>query len=418
MASSEHTVTDQMELDEQTKAKLTLYNLLTTTPFEEEKFKTTLMQARLSCDDRHQVFQVDQIFSPKSFVYTSLLHTAVDLRHESIVALLLELGANPDIALPPQSGYAAGITPIYYAAFNGDDAIISLLLKYNANPNTPRPDTAAQCSGETALHRAAMLGHESTVSLLLLNGARADVACSKHAGQFTPLHYAVKGLVTIDKNNVVYVVNKQIVTKLLQHGANPHAALSHAPNYDGKLGLTPLDIARSRKNNEEIVALLLSFSAACYSPPAPVSRDYRSVFFQPGTPSEIMKSAIIETLQSLFSTALTATIKDVKEKNSSSQRRMVTHNIPKYNRAITACYDDLINQLDSQLLGKLYESHADEKTFLAYLLNPDGKGLLTALAKHVISQTVPFASYKEFQPSIDQFCHEVLDKDNYEPKKP
>jgi hypothetical protein len=74
-----------------------------------------------------------------------------------------------------------GFTPLHYAALNGEYAIAKLLLANKADSN------AKDNHGDTPLHNAAALGHKDLVELLLANGA--DVNARNSHGD-TPLESA------------------------------------------------------------------------------------------------------------------------------------------------------------------------------------------------------------------------------------
>jgi uncharacterized protein len=82
------------------------------------------------------------------------LHSAVAGRHEAIVRMLLENGADPNAV---QTG---GFTPLHSAAQNGDKDIARLLLDYGANASAITDD------GQTPLDLASTKGHKDVAILL------------------------------------------------------------------------------------------------------------------------------------------------------------------------------------------------------------------------------------------------------------
>ena len=76
--------------------------------------------------------------------------------------MLIRAGANVNAA----SRY--GMTPIIFAAQNGEPAVVAALLKAGANPNSALPE------GETALMTAARTGSVESIKLLVETGAKID----------------------------------------------------------------------------------------------------------------------------------------------------------------------------------------------------------------------------------------------------
>ncbi|KAF5975680.1 ankyrin protein [Fusarium bulbicola] len=83
------------------------------------------------------------------------LHWAVSMGHESIVEILLRLGASPD--LPDLAGW----TPTFWAAFKGYADIIEMLWRYDTAP------FRCDVKGLTPLHWAVSAGQTETVKRLL-----------------------------------------------------------------------------------------------------------------------------------------------------------------------------------------------------------------------------------------------------------
>lgn len=106
------------------------------------------------------------------------LHEAARNGHATIVGLLLERGANPDMAV-----LRAGSTPLHLAATGGHaDAVRALIAMAFVN--------TADDLGRTALHLACLNGHEEVVEVLL--DAKANVL-AQDLEKKTPLA-VVKGL--------------------------------------------------------------------------------------------------------------------------------------------------------------------------------------------------------------------------------
>jgi Ankyrin repeats (3 copies) len=97
-----------------------------------------------------------------SYTYgRSPLWWAAENRHEAVVKLLLEKGAEPDSR---EGGEPR--TPLSRAAVNGHEAVVKLLLEKGV-----KPDSRERGSGRTPLSQAAVNGHEAVVKLLLEKGA-------------------------------------------------------------------------------------------------------------------------------------------------------------------------------------------------------------------------------------------------------
>ena len=91
------------------------------------------------------------------------LHMAAECGHVECVALLLEAGADKDLA------NFEGKTALHLAAQRGFSEVVKLLLEAGADK-----DTATYDDGQTALHVAAGNGHLEVVKLLLDAGADKD----------------------------------------------------------------------------------------------------------------------------------------------------------------------------------------------------------------------------------------------------
>ena len=105
------------------------------------------------------------------------LHVAAQYCNLEAVRLLLEAGADKDKA------DCEGKTALHLAALTGHQDVVKLLLQANANRDARDPER------RTALHLAAALGQAEVVKLLLEAGADKDVVDS--SGQ-TALHVAAE----------------------------------------------------------------------------------------------------------------------------------------------------------------------------------------------------------------------------------
>ncbi|KAM0865934.1 hypothetical protein ACQ4PT_042945 [Festuca glaucescens] len=98
-----------------------------------------------------------------------------------------------------------GVTPMLFAAFEGNVQVMRYLLDHGGDPAMPDD------KGSTPLHLAAEEGHYEAARLLLSKGVRADPI--DHRG--TPLHLAAA------KDH------DQVVKVLLEHGADPNRVVHH-----------------------------------------------------------------------------------------------------------------------------------------------------------------------------------------------
>jgi uncharacterized protein len=122
------------------------------------------------------------------------LNGAVFHGHVRLVQFLIENGADVNHPLPD-----TGETPLHAALCKTGrpefDVILGLLLDAGANPNVatkPNVETGSfmrdvRTKGETPLHRAAAFGNEKAIALLLGNGAIID---ARDANGDTPLSWA------------------------------------------------------------------------------------------------------------------------------------------------------------------------------------------------------------------------------------
>ena len=130
------------------------------------------------------------------FQMTPLLLTNNTMSSQIIIKLLLDYGAD----INKQKN---GRTRLHWAAFFGHKKVVQLLLDRGADPNM------ASGHGETPLHNCAQQGHLDVVKLLLDRGGGIN---SMRINGVTPLHQAV------EKDN------KDVVRFLLDRGADPNRA--------------------------------------------------------------------------------------------------------------------------------------------------------------------------------------------------
>ncbi|WP_204150095.1 ankyrin repeat domain-containing protein [Leptolyngbya sp. CCY15150] len=117
-----------------------------------------------------------------SYVGTSPLHRAAEKGHSTIVKLLLEHGANPNVLIEPIPFLMNLDTPIAAAARTGKLETLQTLLKGGADIDFMHP------IGFSALHEAVRFSHLEAVKLLL----ESDADINKRGSFFgiTPLYLA------------------------------------------------------------------------------------------------------------------------------------------------------------------------------------------------------------------------------------
>ena len=96
--------------------------------------------------------------------YQTPLHHAALGGHKEIAELLIEYGADPNVAAN------CGTTPLHYAAWHGRKGVTEILIECGADPN------AADNDGKTPLHKAALKGYREVAKLLMEKGADMDRA--------------------------------------------------------------------------------------------------------------------------------------------------------------------------------------------------------------------------------------------------
>lgn len=110
---------------------------------------------------------------------STALHVAAELGHENVVRMLLDHGA--DVSTP---SHEHAQTALHLAAACGHEAVTRLLLDRGANP-----EARSEGNGYTALQLAAHNGHEAVVRVLLEKGA--DAAAKTYYEEETALDLAV-----------------------------------------------------------------------------------------------------------------------------------------------------------------------------------------------------------------------------------
>ena len=194
---------------------------------------------------------------------------AARLKHENILRLLLERGADPrvrcdkgkttlhwltmnprthitetlvDLLLqnrPPfENADGGGRTPLMAACISGDLLLAKRLIRHGADPR------AASSSGSTALHHAAYNGRAPMISILIDYGAELEV---KDCEGYTPLHYAAIGLSD----------SSDTVGQLIRAGADKEAtSVATVVRVDSQF--TPLHLAIQHSNKACVTYLLES----------------------------------------------------------------------------------------------------------------------------------------------------------------
>ncbi len=160
---------------------------------------------------------------------TPVLGIACTAGSTSVAKLLLDAGANPDVAMETAGGQAAPLLCVVAGA----DELPSLELLLDAGAKLESSDE----TGLTALHIASQLGHEALVERLLDRGANIE---AREEAQYTPLMMAANS------------GEAGVVALLLKSGANPNA--------EDQDRSTPIMFA-AQHGYAEIVKLLLEAGA-------------------------------------------------------------------------------------------------------------------------------------------------------------
>jgi serine/threonine-protein phosphatase 6 regulatory ankyrin repeat subunit A len=144
----------------------------------------------------------------------------------SITQLLLRRNADTELV------DGIGLTPLFVAAFNGNDVVIRKLLKHGAKHQASEP------GGFTALHYAAMQANHAFISRLL------DARGPDFEAFYEPSIYS---LPTRPSRDTIFKRRALIVRMLLEHGADIHVCSK---------GFTPLQIAAATAQELIVDALL------------------------------------------------------------------------------------------------------------------------------------------------------------------
>ncbi|KAG2457722.1 ASB2 protein, partial [Polypterus senegalus] len=182
------------------------------------------------------------------------LYLATNRNHVDCVQLLLESGAEPDIA------NKARVTPIYKACERQNAEILKMLVKYNGDVNH-------RCNqGWTALHEAVSRNDLEIIEILVQAGAKIAVTniygisplfVAAQSGQLDALKFLIGHGADVnsqasDKATALYEACKNghehIVEYLLSENADA--------NIPGKNGLLPIHIA-AQCGHKEIVCMLI-----------------------------------------------------------------------------------------------------------------------------------------------------------------
>jgi len=173
---------------------------------------------------QHNDIQID---AQAKYTQHTPLYLAAREGHSSVVAVLLQRGAN----INAQSDDL--VTPLHAAARNGHKAVVQELVQHDDIQIDAKDD-----AGATPLAWAAKEGHSSVVAVLLQSGANINAQIHDLR---TPLHVAAT------------YGHKAVVQELLQNGEiniNPR----------DKLGRTPLVYAED-ENHPDIAQLLKEHGA-------------------------------------------------------------------------------------------------------------------------------------------------------------
>jgi ankyrin repeat protein len=107
-------------------------------------------------------------------MYSTALQAAVQARYTGVVRMLLERGADPNLAGGTNN------VPLFAALSTGNARMAKLLLQYKADPNAESHVDIGNARDSlvryTVLYQATEQRHREIMRLLLANGARADLA--------------------------------------------------------------------------------------------------------------------------------------------------------------------------------------------------------------------------------------------------
>eukprot|EP00050_Salpingoeca_kvevrii_P010767 m.10209 g.10209 ORF g.10209 m.10209 type:complete len:191 (+) comp3068_c0_seq1:261-833(+) len=101
----------------------------------------------------------------------SALHVAVQYQAEEVVTLLLQAGANVNLANKADTATDnGGLTPLHFAVFDANSVLVHNLVEAGASVN------ATDALGETPLHKASRSDAVEIAQLLVQKGASTGVA--------------------------------------------------------------------------------------------------------------------------------------------------------------------------------------------------------------------------------------------------
>lgn len=216
------------------------------------------------------------------------LHLSVQKNDCLAAQLLLDLGANPDLTdeldeclqkkysttekIPPfYRTYGYGYTPLHYAANNKFSSVMKVLLNGGANPNI-RDRTN---EGQSPLHISTFSGDLESVRLLLENNA--DVHIKESFLERTPLHLAALGKEPLMIDTLIHAGANVNIRNRVGSTALHNAVIALAPknverlllvgalvNAKNKNGDTPLHIATVKRGSRstEVIKILLDWGAS------------------------------------------------------------------------------------------------------------------------------------------------------------
>jgi ankyrin repeat protein len=144
------------------------------------------------------------------------LHWAVFKDNADMVKTLVSAGANVSATTRIN-----GLTPLFFAAQNGQAAVIDILLKAGAKPNTPL------ATGVTPLMIAAKAGNPDAVKVLLDNGADAN-AKENARGETALMFAAAANRAAAIKVLLQSGANASLATKVIDIAAKNAAARGQA----------------------------------------------------------------------------------------------------------------------------------------------------------------------------------------------